>query len=90
MLEFDPPEKLFNGAKVLEFVNLTNDNDTTPHGGALCKWTHATQPYVTWQVWMHEDGLWRATSGHYFDTLPEAQADFNERCGRFAERRVAP
>lgn len=82
-----PPKKLFNGARVLEYVHLGDD---PPNGGALCKWDHAAQPYVTWHVWQHTDGEWRAQTGHYFSTLAEAQEDFIRRCGARANARVTP
>lgn len=79
------PIKLSNGREALA-VDLQVTAEGTVHGIVLARNDRGESvpaEYVTWIVWPDEyrAGYWQATSGHYFATQAEAQADYASRRG---------
>ena len=67
-----------NGATVVEY---TVDHDTSLAGGVvLCTANGlSADPFVTWNWWANPEGEICCSTGHYFDRLEPAVADFKKR-----------
>lgn len=73
--------KLANGAQILTLtVNMHTDGGCD---GTVLAMLDPSYPgrYVTWSVWSGRDDVseLQAVNGHYFETLPDARADFIRR-----------
>lgn len=70
-----------NGATVVDF---TSDPFGDAHGGVvLCTAGNmSADPFVTWNWWVNTEGEICCSSGHYFDRLEPAVADFSKRANR--------
>ena len=70
-----------NGATVVDYVWSERDFDgsVNPGGKVLALWDGSADPYVTWNFTVLEDGSLVCSTGHYFDTLEPAVADFQRR-----------
>lgn len=67
-------DRLRNGSTLIE-------RRETRGGTFVLAYTSGIQPWATWQEYEGNTG-----TGHYFDTLREALADFDERCGQGTPR----
>ena len=70
-----------NGATVVDF---TVDNLGHGTGGVVLCTAHglSADPFVTWNWWISIEGVINCSTGHYFDRLQPAVADFDKRRGR--------
>lgn len=72
--------ELDNGASVLAFTQThPGGNGYRPHGVALCYWSSSLHPYVTWTVFLNDEGTWSAEQGHYFMNKEQAVMDYFKR-----------
>lgn len=68
-----------NGATVVDF---TSDLAIGPGPGGVVLCTASglsADPYVTWNWWVNDKGVICCSTGHYFDRLEPAVADFDRR-----------
>ncbi len=67
-----------NGATVVDF---TVDNLGSGVGGVVLCTAHglSADPFVTWNWWVNTEGEICCSTGHYFDRLQPAVADFDKR-----------
>ena len=70
-----------NGGTVVDF---TVDNLGHGTGGVVLCTAHglSADPFVTWNWWISTEGVINCSTGHYFDRLQPAVADFDKRRGR--------
>ena len=68
-----------NGATVVDF---TVDNAYV--GGFVLCTAHglSADPFVTWNWWVSDKGAFCCSTGHYFDRLEPAVADFKKRANK--------
>ena len=67
-----------NGATVVDY---TVDNLGYGTGGVVLCTAHglSADPFVTWNWWISTEGVICCSTGHYFDRLEPAVADFKKR-----------
>ena len=71
-----------NGAIVIDYAwNMRDfDGSVNPGGAVLALRPHTSaDQFVTWHFTVREDGQVFCNTGHYFDTLEPAVADFQRR-----------
>lgn len=77
-------ERLANNAVVISYTHQWGGGEgMLPYGVVLAYTGGGYHPYVTWRIALDSrDNLWYADSGHYFDNIVEAAADYKERGGK--------
>lgn len=78
-------DRISNGAVIIDLKQAWDPSAWI----ALCLWTEDTQQvepvrrtsdlYITWKIYLDQDGLVIASNGHYHDLLSHAAVDFNSR-----------